>query len=50
MELESLRTENRIQSRYLEDRQAEITSLRERLERLLHDAQTMSLVRKEFQA
>lgn len=44
-ELESVRTENRLQSRFLEDRQAEITYLRERLGQVLHDAQVMSLVR-----
>ncbi len=39
-----------MQQGILEDRQAEITYLRDRLEKVMHDTHTMSLVRKEFQA
>ncbi len=49
-ELETIRGETRMQQGILEDRQAEITYLRDRLEKVMHDTHTMSLVRKEFQA
>jgi hypothetical protein len=43
--LESIRTENRIQAHLLGDRKTEIAYLRDRLEKLLHEKQVMSLVR-----
>jgi hypothetical protein len=39
-----------MQSRILEDILAEINYLRDRLEKVMHDAHTMSRVRQEFQA